>query len=175
MHIWSLSQCLLRRGHRVVVITHGYDNRKGVRYMTNGLKVRRAGRERIGKLGLRDTRLSPEGIGGCVWAALPWVYLSFLACAATGARRYDYSTSPLNPLVLQISTSTFSSCVRSGILRAAGATGGWGLHADVVGVLPDIQANTDPRANHARPRPPGFLRHVSRGDTFRQDLSLIHI
>lgn len=40
MHIWSLSQCLLRRGHRVVVITHGYDNRKGVRYMTNGLKVR---------------------------------------------------------------------------------------------------------------------------------------
>lgn len=39
MHIWSLSQCLLRRGHRVVVITHGYDNRKGVRYMTNGLKV----------------------------------------------------------------------------------------------------------------------------------------
>lgn len=41
MHIWSLSQCLLRRGHRVVVVTHGYDNRKGVRYMTNGLKVRR--------------------------------------------------------------------------------------------------------------------------------------
>lgn len=40
MHIWSLSQCLLRRGHRVVVITHCYDNRKGVRYMTNGLKVR---------------------------------------------------------------------------------------------------------------------------------------
>lgn len=41
MHIWSLSQCLLRRGHRVVVVTHAYDNRKGVRYMTNGLKVRR--------------------------------------------------------------------------------------------------------------------------------------
>lgn len=38
-HIWSLSQCLLRRGHRVVVVTHGCDNRKGVRYMTNGLKV----------------------------------------------------------------------------------------------------------------------------------------
>lgn len=45
MHIWSLSQCLLRRGHRVVVITHGYDNRKGVRYMTNGLKVRLARRK----------------------------------------------------------------------------------------------------------------------------------
>lgn len=45
MHIWSLSQCLLRRGHRVVVITHGYDNRKGVRYMTNGLKV--GGGERL--------------------------------------------------------------------------------------------------------------------------------
>ncbi|CAM9301311.1 unnamed protein product, partial [Discosporangium mesarthrocarpum] len=39
MHIWSLSQCLLKRGHRVVVVTHSYDNRKGIRYMTNGLKV----------------------------------------------------------------------------------------------------------------------------------------
>ncbi|CAM9869731.1 unnamed protein product, partial [Ascophyllum nodosum] len=39
MHIWSLSQCLLRRGHGVVIVTHAYDNRKGVRYMTNGLKV----------------------------------------------------------------------------------------------------------------------------------------
>lgn len=46
MHIWSLSQCLLRRGHRVVVITHGYDNRKGVRYMTNGLKVGEGGEGR---------------------------------------------------------------------------------------------------------------------------------
>jgi phosphatidylinositol glycan class A protein len=39
MHIWSLAQCLLRRGHKVVVITHAYDGRVGVRYMTNGLKV----------------------------------------------------------------------------------------------------------------------------------------
>lgn len=52
MHIWSLSQCLLSRGHRVVVITHGYDNRKGVRYMTNGLKV------------TRGVRGGTEGYGG---------------------------------------------------------------------------------------------------------------
>ena len=39
MHIWSLAQCLLRRGHKVVVITHAYDGRVGVRYMTNGLTV----------------------------------------------------------------------------------------------------------------------------------------
>ena len=38
-HIFQLSQCLLELGHKVVVITHMYNNRKGVRYMTNGLKV----------------------------------------------------------------------------------------------------------------------------------------
>ncbi|KAF0746077.1 hypothetical protein AaE_008273, partial [Aphanomyces astaci] len=42
MHIWSLSQCLIRRGHKVIVITHqtdGPNKRQGIRYMTNNLKV----------------------------------------------------------------------------------------------------------------------------------------
>ncbi|KAG7212689.1 hypothetical protein KM043_012967 [Ampulex compressa] len=38
-HIFNLSQCLLGRGHKVVVLTHSYGDRVGVRYMTNGLKV----------------------------------------------------------------------------------------------------------------------------------------
>ncbi|XP_043712060.1 phosphatidylinositol N-acetylglucosaminyltransferase subunit A-like [Telopea speciosissima] len=38
-HIYYLSQCLLKIGHRVVVLTHAYGNRCGVRYMTGGLKV----------------------------------------------------------------------------------------------------------------------------------------
>ena len=38
-HIFQLSQCLLELGHKVVVITHFYKSRNGVRYMTNGLKV----------------------------------------------------------------------------------------------------------------------------------------
>lgn len=38
-HIWSLSQCLMHRGHKVIVLTHSYDKYQGVRYMTNGLKV----------------------------------------------------------------------------------------------------------------------------------------
>jgi phosphatidylinositol N-acetylglucosaminyltransferase subunit A len=38
-HVWSLAQCLLQRGHKVIVVTHMYDNYQGVRYMTNGLKV----------------------------------------------------------------------------------------------------------------------------------------
>uniref|UniRef100_A0A803LBJ3 phosphatidylinositol N-acetylglucosaminyltransferase n=1 Tax=Chenopodium quinoa TaxID=63459 RepID=A0A803LBJ3_CHEQI len=38
-HIYYLSQCLLKLGHKVVVLTHSYGNRSGVRYMTNGLKV----------------------------------------------------------------------------------------------------------------------------------------
>lgn len=36
MHIWSLSQCLIKRGHKVIVVTHAYGKRSGVRYMTNG-------------------------------------------------------------------------------------------------------------------------------------------
>jgi len=39
MHQFQLAQCLMKRGHKVVVLTHAYGNRKGVRYMTNGLKV----------------------------------------------------------------------------------------------------------------------------------------
>ncbi|KAJ1973829.1 Phosphatidylinositol N-acetylglucosaminyltransferase GPI3 subunit [Dimargaris xerosporica] len=38
-HLYSLAQCLLRRGHKVVLITHAYGNRRGIRYLTNGLKV----------------------------------------------------------------------------------------------------------------------------------------
>ncbi|XP_065898364.1 phosphatidylinositol N-acetylglucosaminyltransferase subunit A-like [Dysidea avara] len=38
-HIYQLSQCLLARGHKVVVITHAYGNRIGVRYLTSMLKV----------------------------------------------------------------------------------------------------------------------------------------
>jgi len=39
MHIWSLSQQLMRLGHKVVIITHAYGNRKGVRYMPGPVKV----------------------------------------------------------------------------------------------------------------------------------------
>ncbi|GAA0186335.1 hypothetical protein LIER_33623 [Lithospermum erythrorhizon] len=38
-HIYYLSQCLIKLGHKVVVMTHAYKNRVGVRYMTGGLKV----------------------------------------------------------------------------------------------------------------------------------------
>jgi phosphatidylinositol glycan class A protein len=38
-HIYNLSQCLLKRGHKVIIITHSYGDRKGIRYMTSGLKV----------------------------------------------------------------------------------------------------------------------------------------
>jgi phosphatidylinositol glycan class A protein len=39
MHIWCLGQCLIQRGHKVIVVTHAYEGRQGIRYMTNGLKV----------------------------------------------------------------------------------------------------------------------------------------
>lgn len=38
-HIYLLSQCLIEKGHKVVIVTHSYGKRKGVRYLTNGLKV----------------------------------------------------------------------------------------------------------------------------------------
>lgn len=38
-HIFNLSQCLIRCNYKVVIITHSYDRRVGVRYMTSGLKV----------------------------------------------------------------------------------------------------------------------------------------
>lgn len=38
-HIFQLGQCLIARNHKVVVVTHAYGDRIGIRYMTNGLKV----------------------------------------------------------------------------------------------------------------------------------------
>ncbi|KAF2274619.1 UDP-Glycosyltransferase/glycogen phosphorylase [Westerdykella ornata] len=38
-HIYQLSSKLIDRGHKVIVITHAYAGRTGVRYLTNGLKV----------------------------------------------------------------------------------------------------------------------------------------
>lgn len=38
-HIYQLSQCLIEKGHKVVIVTHAYGRRKGVRYLTKGLKV----------------------------------------------------------------------------------------------------------------------------------------
>ncbi|TPX18012.1 uncharacterized protein E0L32_011923 [Thyridium curvatum] len=38
-HIYQLSSKLIDRGHKVIIITHNYEGRTGVRYLTNGLKV----------------------------------------------------------------------------------------------------------------------------------------
>uniref|UniRef100_A0AC34FZG9 Phosphatidylinositol N-acetylglucosaminyltransferase n=1 Tax=Panagrolaimus sp. ES5 TaxID=591445 RepID=A0AC34FZG9_9BILA len=38
-HIYYLGECLLKRGHKVIVLTHGYGKRQGIRYFSNGLKV----------------------------------------------------------------------------------------------------------------------------------------
>ncbi|KAK8133789.1 PIGA (GPI anchor biosynthesis) domain-containing protein [Apiospora sp. TS-2023a] len=38
-HIYQLATKLVDRGHKVVVITHAYADRKGIRYLTNGIKV----------------------------------------------------------------------------------------------------------------------------------------
>lgn len=39
LHIQHLAQELIKLGHNVIVITHNYGQRRGVRYCTNGLKV----------------------------------------------------------------------------------------------------------------------------------------
>ncbi|EON62225.1 phosphatidylinositol N-acetylglucosaminyltransferase gpi3 subunit [Coniosporium apollinis CBS 100218] len=38
-HIYQLSTKLIDRGHKVIIVTHAYQGRTGVRYLTNGLKV----------------------------------------------------------------------------------------------------------------------------------------
>lgn len=38
-HIYQVAQCLIASGHKVVIVTHSYGERKGVRYLTNNLKV----------------------------------------------------------------------------------------------------------------------------------------
>ncbi|XP_046860104.1 phosphatidylinositol N-acetylglucosaminyltransferase subunit A-like [Xenia sp. Carnegie-2017] len=38
-HIYQVSQCLINRGHKVVIVTHAYSERAGIRYLSNFLKV----------------------------------------------------------------------------------------------------------------------------------------
>lgn len=38
-HVYHLSQRLINRGHLVVIVTHSYGDRVGIRVLTNGLKV----------------------------------------------------------------------------------------------------------------------------------------
>jgi phosphatidylinositol N-acetylglucosaminyltransferase subunit A len=38
-HIYQVSTKLVDRGHKVIIITHQYEDRKGIRYLTNGIKV----------------------------------------------------------------------------------------------------------------------------------------
>lgn len=40
MHIFQLGQCLIERGHKVVIMTNTYSKeRMGIRYISNGMKV----------------------------------------------------------------------------------------------------------------------------------------
>ncbi|KAG8345455.1 N-acetylglucosaminyl-phosphatidylinositol biosynthetic protein [Trypanosoma vivax] len=39
VHIYSVAQCLIRRGHKVIIVTRNYGDNCGVRYFTNGMKV----------------------------------------------------------------------------------------------------------------------------------------
>ncbi|XP_055354714.1 phosphatidylinositol N-acetylglucosaminyltransferase subunit A-like [Paramacrobiotus metropolitanus] len=38
-HIYQLSYCLQKRGHRVIIVTHMYGSRVGVRFISGGIKV----------------------------------------------------------------------------------------------------------------------------------------
>lgn len=40
VHIFQLSVSLIRRGFKVIVVTHHYDDRQGVKFMGNGVKVK---------------------------------------------------------------------------------------------------------------------------------------
>eukprot|EP01105_Mastigella_eilhardi_P027893 TRINITY_DN8857_c0_g1_i1.p1 TRINITY_DN8857_c0_g1~~TRINITY_DN8857_c0_g1_i1.p1 ORF type:complete len:445 (-),score=125.25 TRINITY_DN8857_c0_g1_i1:43-1341(-) len=39
LHQYQLAHCLIQRGNKVVVLTHQYGNRRGVRFLSNGIKV----------------------------------------------------------------------------------------------------------------------------------------
>jgi phosphatidylinositol N-acetylglucosaminyltransferase subunit A len=37
-HIYNLSQRLVKRGHKVIILTHAYGDRSGIRFLTSGVK-----------------------------------------------------------------------------------------------------------------------------------------
>lgn len=76
-HIYQLSQCLLARGHKVVVLTHTYGELSGERCLTNGLKVlgrgtEGQGREQTACAALQRGRTAPAVLKRRRWW-LAWV------------------------------------------------------------------------------------------------------
>ena len=45
-HMYHLGQRLTQRGHKVIIVTHAYGQRIGIRYLTAGIKVRKKAREK---------------------------------------------------------------------------------------------------------------------------------
>ena len=39
VHLYQLALQMIRKGCKVIMLTHHYDDRQGVKYMGNGLKV----------------------------------------------------------------------------------------------------------------------------------------
>lgn len=62
VHIYNLAQCLIRRGHKVIIMTRAYGDRNGVRYVTNGLKVYHM--PFVGVALPPGTTTLPSGVGG---------------------------------------------------------------------------------------------------------------
>lgn len=36
-HIYQLAKCLIKNGHKVIILTHSYGNRTGIRYLCAGI------------------------------------------------------------------------------------------------------------------------------------------
>lgn len=56
-HIYHLGGCLLKLGHDVIVITQTYGERRGIRYLSNGIKVTHPRRMNLFNLGLSSSVL----------------------------------------------------------------------------------------------------------------------
>ena len=86
-HIYQLSQCLLMRGHRVVVLTHAYGETSGECYLTNGLKVHGA----THRQSAAEPRRAERRGGSPPPARLPPADSPSVRCAVASPALHSYS------------------------------------------------------------------------------------
>lgn len=103
VHIYNVAQCLMRRGHKVIIITRAYGDRVGIRYYTNGLKVY--------YLPLLAAKLPPGSVTLPTWLAVfPLVRTIFIRERITVVHGHQTTSNLCHEAMFHAGTMGIKTC-----------------------------------------------------------------
>lgn len=103
VHIYNVAQCLMRRGHKVIIITRAYGDRVGIRYYTNGMKVY--------YLPLRAAKLPPGSVTLPTWlTTFPLVRTIFIRERITVVHGHQTTSNLCHEAMFHAGTMGIKTC-----------------------------------------------------------------